>query len=66
MNVINHYNSIPNRNTETRQKSVILGLKNFNNWIKSIMINKYFANGGNVLDLCCGKGGFFYILLIET
>ncbi|XP_023245629.1 mRNA cap guanine-N7 methyltransferase-like [Copidosoma floridanum] len=45
-----------------RNKSHILNLRNFNNWVKSTLISK-FPNDGHsqhkikVLDLCCGKGG---------
>ena len=51
-----------------RQDSPIIGLKSFNNWVKSVLITKFahpaFANGrkgrgmrGRVLDMGCGKGG---------
>lgn len=56
-----------------RRESPIFGLKNFNNWVKSVLIHK-FAHGpledsntvlpsargalqGRVLDIGCGKGG---------
>ena len=33
-------------------------MRNFNNWVKSILIRTYLSRGGgSVLDLCCGKGG---------
>jgi mRNA (guanine-N7-)-methyltransferase len=32
-------------------------MRNFNNWVKSILIRSYLPDGATVLDLCCGKGG---------
>ena len=54
-----------------RQESPIIGLKSFNNWVKSVLITRFahpaFAespsarrgarNRGRVLDMGCGKGG---------
>lgn len=53
---------------ESRQLSPIIGLKSFNNWVKSVLIGKFTRPGfpqpnrrdkpqGVVLDLGCGKGG---------
>ncbi|KXN83490.1 mRNA cap guanine-N7 methyltransferase [Leucoagaricus sp. SymC.cos] len=67
--VVNHYNSRPDVGVVQRQESPIIGLKNFNNWVKSVLITK-FAHpalaksthvqgrlSGKVLDMGCGKGG---------
>jgi mRNA (guanine-N7-)-methyltransferase len=67
--VVKHYNSRPEVGVIQRQESPIIGLKNFNNWVKSVLISKFAhpvlaastvrsqRNKGRVLDLGCGKGG---------
>ena len=64
-------NARPDVGVAQRQESPIIGLKSFNNWVKSVLITKFahpaFAsspNGrrgrgmrGRVLDMGCGKGG---------
>jgi mRNA (guanine-N7-)-methyltransferase len=55
--VATHYNNIKEKGIESRKNSQIIGLKNFNNWVKSVLIQKYLIKRGKVLDLCCGKGG---------
>ncbi|KAM5542557.1 hypothetical protein V8D89_003518 [Ganoderma adspersum] len=69
--VVEHYNARPDVGVAQRQESPIIGLKSFNNWVKSVLITKFahpaFAsspNGrrgrgmrGRVLDMGCGKGG---------
>lgn len=57
-----HYNARPEIGVEHRELSPIIGLKKFNNWIKSVLIGKFAwrpkgAPGANVLDIGCGKGG---------
>lgn len=47
---------------EAREFSPIIGLRKFNNWIKSVLIGKFAHRppggpGANVLDIGCGKGG---------
>ena len=39
--VANHYNSIHNNDIQERKKSRIYYMRNFNNWVKSIIIRKY-------------------------
>ncbi|GAA5833883.1 hypothetical protein JCM11251_005998 [Rhodosporidiobolus azoricus] len=62
--VAEHYNARPNTNREARNDSPIIGLKSFNNWIKSVLIAKHGRRESErekphirVLDLGCGKGG---------
>lgn len=40
-----------------RSSNRLLFLRNFNNWVKSSLINDYAVAGMSVFDLCCGKGG---------
>ncbi|XBW34945.1 hypothetical protein QEN19_000509 [Hanseniaspora menglaensis] len=56
--VINHYNERTNiAQSERRDLSPIIKLKNFNNVIKYILISKYTKQHDIVLELACGKGG---------
>lgn len=65
--VADHYNNLDEKGLEERTKSRIFYLRNFNNWIKSMLIGEYldkvkqqnslFKKEVTVLDLCCGKGG---------
>ncbi|VDD88039.1 unnamed protein product [Enterobius vermicularis] len=62
--VADHYNAIPDIGVTERLNSRILYLRNFNNWIKSMLINEFLktlkqsgCSRPKVLDLCCGKGG---------
>jgi len=66
-------NARPEVGVTQRRESPILGLKNFNNWVKSVLIHKFaheplqYSNTvpppprgalqGRVLDIGCGKGG---------
>jgi mRNA (guanine-N7-)-methyltransferase len=40
-----------------RMASRVSFLRQFNNWIKAILIKQYCRKNYSVLDLCCGKGG---------
>jgi mRNA (guanine-N7-)-methyltransferase len=58
--VTQHYNSVPERGREWRKTdSTIKGLRNYNNWVKSVLIIKHAPKqpGFNILDIGCGKGG---------
>ncbi|KAF8448023.1 mRNA capping enzyme-domain-containing protein [Boletus edulis BED1] len=73
--VIDHYNMRPEVGVKQRMESPIIGLKYFNNWVKSVLITRFAhpalasslvsqSSGpgrgrGKVLDLGCGKGGDF-------
>ncbi|XP_060680496.1 mRNA cap guanine-N7 methyltransferase [Hemiscyllium ocellatum] len=59
-----HYNELQECGLAARNQSRIFYLRNFNNWIKSVLIGEYLdkvkqRNRHNitVLDLGCGKGG---------
>ena len=52
----------PEVGVQNRELSPIIGLKKFNNWIKSVLIGKFAYRpqdrpGAKVLDIGCGKGG---------
>ncbi|CAG8670763.1 16827_t:CDS:2 [Dentiscutata erythropus] len=55
--VADHYNKKPDVGVEKRNESTILFLKNFNNWIKSVIIGKHVEPNSDILDMGCGKGG---------
>lgn len=52
-----HYNERKNEGRQGRKQSRIYHLRQFNNWLKSVLINLHTRPGYAVLDLCCGKGG---------
>ncbi|XP_032826996.1 mRNA cap guanine-N(7) methyltransferase [Petromyzon marinus] len=63
--VATHYNQLQEVGRDARSHSRILYMRNFNNWLKSVLINEFVqrvradGRGGalSVLDLGCGKGG---------
>ncbi|KAF2149323.1 mRNA capping enzyme, large subunit [Myriangium duriaei CBS 260.36] len=61
--VSSHYNAVPQRGREWRKTdSSIRGLRSFNNWVKSALIQKFSlpdipVRDLLVLDIGCGKGG---------
>lgn len=67
--VASHYNTLEEKGLAERCKSRIFHMRNFNNWIKSMLINEYITRIRDVsklgaplrvLDMCCGKGGDLY------
>lgn len=67
--VASHYNTLEEKGLAERSKSRIFHMRNFNNWIKSMLINEYITKIRDssklgaplrVLDMCCGKGGDLY------
>lgn len=67
--VASHYNKLEEKGLVERSKSRIFHMRNFNNWIKSVLINEYLTKIRDasklgaplrVLDMCCGKGGDLY------
>lgn len=55
--VATHYNDRQQETRRSRNLSPIICMRNFNNWLKSVLINLHTRPGYSVLDLCCGKGG---------
>ena len=59
--IAEHYNKHQQQDVKSRQLSKIISLRSFNNWVKSLIIQKYTKGMEpytcSVLDLCCGKGG---------
>ncbi|KAJ6513875.1 guanine-N(7)-methyltransferase domain-containing protein [Mycena vitilis] len=70
--VVDHYNTRPEVGVAQRETSPIIGLKSFNNWVKSVLISRFAhpalagsklvgrgprPSRGKVLDMGCGKGG---------
>ena len=55
-----HYNMVPERGREWRvTDSKIKGLRSYNNWVKSSLIQKFIGDERRlkILDMGCGKGG---------
>lgn len=60
-----HYNHLEEKGLDERFNSPIFYLRNFNNWVKSVLIQEYsdkvrekhYGRKIKVLDICCGKGG---------
>ncbi|XP_063529366.1 mRNA cap guanine-N7 methyltransferase [Cydia strobilella] len=60
-----HYNHLEEKGLKERFNSPIFYLRNFNNWVKSVLIQEYtdkirekdYGRPLRVLDICCGKGG---------
>ncbi|XP_026878711.2 mRNA cap guanine-N7 methyltransferase [Electrophorus electricus] len=61
--VATHYNRLQECGLAERSRSRIIHLRNFNNWMKSVLIGEILDKVGRghrgvaVLDLGCGKGG---------
>ncbi|XP_031697866.1 mRNA cap guanine-N7 methyltransferase-like [Anarrhichthys ocellatus] len=62
--VASHYNSLQEVGLAARSQSRIFFMRNFNNWLKSVLIGEILdqvrGSGSpkvSVLDLGCGKGG---------
>ncbi|XP_014675833.1 PREDICTED: mRNA cap guanine-N7 methyltransferase-like [Priapulus caudatus] len=64
--VAQHYNQLEEKGVDKRKDSRIFYLRNFNNWIKSVLIGEYLKKARlskpreselTILDLACGKGG---------
>jgi hypothetical protein len=56
--IADHYNARREIGKRKRTESPIFHLKNFNNWVESVLLNKHCKNGDSVLDLAgtCESG----------
>ena len=45
--VAKHYDNLPERGREQRAESRIIHMRNFNNWIKSTLMNEYLEKVRN-------------------
>lgn len=60
-----HYNHLEEKGLKERYNSPIFHLRNFNNWVKSVLIQEFtdkirekdYGRPLRILDICCGKGG---------
>lgn len=63
--VKSHYNSMRDAGLAERARNRIYHMRNFNNWMKSMLINEFIEKVRpqklgeplKVMDMCCGKGG---------
>lgn len=56
--VASHYNARPNTAPAQRTRSAIIHLREFHNWVKSVLIREFVSQRNlKVLDVACGKGG---------
>uniref|UniRef100_A0AC34GAB1 mRNA (guanine-N(7))-methyltransferase n=1 Tax=Panagrolaimus sp. ES5 TaxID=591445 RepID=A0AC34GAB1_9BILA len=63
--IARHYNNVQNKDVNERTASRIFFQRNFNNWMKSMLIQEATTlslqnrSSGDfvILDICCGKGG---------
>lgn len=64
--VASHYNTLEETGLAARSQSRIVFMRNFNNWIKGVLIKEFIdriressklGDPLRVLDMCCGKGG---------
>jgi len=55
--VASHYNNRKDMHRQLTGNSPVQHLKNFNNWVKSVLIKLYTPKNAVILDFCCGKAG---------
>jgi len=52
-----HYSQVKQVGLDKRDEARIIKMRNFNNFIKSLLINMYTNQGDTVFDMASGKGG---------
>lgn len=55
--VAQHYNERPDVGVVQRKQSKIIRMRSFNNWVKSVLIQRHTRSRQCVFDMGCGKGG---------
>ncbi|KAK1351122.1 mRNA cap guanine-N7 methyltransferase [Hamiltosporidium tvaerminnensis] len=55
--IATHYDKIQKKTISERKNSKIINIITTNNFIKTILLNKYIKERMDVLDMGCGKGG---------
>ncbi|KAI8333323.1 guanine-N(7)-methyltransferase domain-containing protein [Chlamydoabsidia padenii] len=55
--VAQHYNQRPDVGVVQRKQSKIIRMRSFNNWVKSVLIQRHTKSRQCVFDMGCGKGG---------
>ena len=64
--VAKHYNEHPEGSKESRKESPIFYLRNFNNWIKSILINEALENTKKYVCAFRNNYYFMYSILLHN
>merc|ERR1712168_171634 len=55
--VVEHYSQVKQAGLDQRDEARIIKMRNFNNFMKTLLINMYTKQGDRVFDMASGKGG---------